>query len=214
MPTLWSAFLDEVLPDVPKCPQAMAINAIGKAAREFYEQALIYKWEHPALGIVAAQSSYAFTPPSGYVVWEIIADSCWVSGRKIYPRAPLDLNQMYVDWLTATGATPVYFTQVTERAVRLVPIPTVDTPASLKFWVWLKPSFAATGMETEHYEEYHEGIAHRAKSLLMEVPEKPYSNPRLAVYHQGKFEDKVNEAFNRVNRGMGDDVNLSVSFER
>lgn len=213
--TNWSSFLDYVLPDVPSCPAAIATDAIKRAAIRFYRKSKVYTWMHPAIPVVAGTHTYNFSPPSWYVVDEIIKDAFWYDGnrRAVQPRAPLALSDMYLDWQTIVG-TPRWYTQESERAVRLVPIPAANVAAGIKFWTWLKPAIAAAGIETEHYEEYRETIAHGAKAMLMEIPTKPYSSPELAGYHWAMFNNGINEAAQRANRGRVDDGEFTMVVAR
>lgn len=199
--TAWDAFLPHVLVDVPQCPNPVAEHAIKMAAIEFCARSRIHQYEHPTVNVLADTHTYAFVPPTETVVVEIL--QAWFDELRIWPKQPDALVHMYRDWKTAEAQKPNYVTQMDERNFRLVPIPTVALAGGVTMDVALKPTLAATGLETRLYEEYVETIAHGAKWRLMEKPKQGWSDPQLASYHKRMFEEAVTAAYNRVRSGFG-----------
>lgn len=199
--TLFDAFLPEVQVDALFCPDPTAILAIRNAAIEFCGRSRVWQYEHAAVNVVADTPSYAFVPPADAVVVEIL--QAWYDNLRIWPKQPDALVGMYANWKTAESQRPNYVTQLDERNFRLVPIPTVALASGITMDVALKPTRAATGIETRIYEEYAEAIGHGAKWRLMEKPKQPWSNATLAAYHKQMFDDAIGAAYNRVRSGFG-----------
>lgn len=198
--TTWDEFLDEVLPSVPGCSQAMAIYAIRNAAIDFCHRSLAWIYNPEAIDVVADQMAYPFVPPTDAVVVKVL--QAWHDGDELVPATPDDLNGLYRNWRTVTG-TPLYSTQDDERNLLLVPTPDAGLVDGLTMRVALKPTISASGIEFRIYEEYRTAIAAGALSKLMMMPKKPYSDPELAAFHLNVFEEKIVDVRNKVLRGYG-----------
>lgn len=178
--TLWAAFYDYCLPDLPGCLTSAVDIALRQASIEFCEKSLAWKYSHPDIAVVAATASYDFVPPTDAVVHAITYAA--FSGTEIECKAG-EQGIMIADWRNATG-TPEY---VLGGATALTLVPTPDVTGTLSMEVALKPSPSATGVDDSIFNEYREAIVHGALSRLMMSPKKPYSSPALAQYHQSQF---------------------------
>lgn len=198
MATNFTQWYDDVLPSVPGCSQAMALDAIRKAAIEFCERSWGWTYNPAAIDVVNGQISYAFTPPAGAVVSKVL--HVWYDDKPIHPRSPDQLDGMFPNWRTSSG-TPEYYTQEDERNLLLVAVPNADLTGGLKMRVSLKPTYNAADIETRLYEEYREAIASGALSRLMMMPKKPYTDLALAAVHQATFDDKIATVRLKVQKG-------------
>lgn len=192
---------DDVLPDLPGCPPLIALNAIRNAAIEFCEITRIYRVDLTPIIILANTPTYAYAGmPSGTVVHEPLHSVFGTS--RILPKAPDDLQEQFGDdWRTKTG-TPLFIVGEDERTVRVVPYPTADLSDTLKLWVAIKPSDAATTIEQRLFEEYRTVIADGAKALLMASPKKTYTDKEMAAFYAGKFNVSCSSIQRRAGRGF------------
>jgi len=198
MATAFTQWYDDVLPWVPGCAQAMALDAIRKAAIEFCELSWAWIYNPAAQDVVATQIEYPFAPPSNAVVVKVLYAEH--DGEPIYPRSPDQLDKMYKSWRTFPG-TPEYHTQEDERNLLLVPVPVASITGGLKMRVCLKPKFDAADIESRMYEEYREAIASGALYRLMLSPKKPYTDAALAAVHKEMFDDKASSVRHKVQKG-------------
>jgi hypothetical protein len=196
--TNFSQWYDDVLPYVPGCPQAMALNAIRKAAIEFCEKSWAWIYNPAAQDVVASQIEYPFSTPSNAVVNKVLR--AWYDNKPIHPLSPDQLDEMFANWRTTSG-TPEYHTQEDERNLLLVQVPAASLTGGLKMRLSLKPKFDAADIESRMYEEYREAIASGALYRLMSSPKKPYSDPNTAIFHKSAFDDKAADVRHKVQKG-------------
>lgn len=184
-------FLNEVMPELPSCPKAMVVNAIRNAVIEFCARSRVWQVDLAAIAAVANQAAYAFSPPAASVVAEVI--SAWYDALPIYPNTQSDLADLYDNWTTEAG-DPKYFVQNDTASLILVPMPDASLASAITVKVALKPTRAATAVESWLSEKYLEEMAHGAKGRLLAIPKKPWSDAALSAYHTGLFEQGIASA--------------------
>ena len=59
--TAFTAWLPEVLPNVPTCPDVLAVNAIRNACIEFCSETNWWQGDYGTTAITAADLPYSFT---------------------------------------------------------------------------------------------------------------------------------------------------------
>ena len=190
---LWSDFYNETVPDLPGCPLVMLSHAIRNAAILFCEQSRAWRYAHPDIAVMADQDEYPYDPPAETSVHEV----CYaefndqeISWQTNEPR------ENVWNWRHQTG-TPMYILGG-PTTFSLIPKPNLE--GTLKLVVVLKPSYNATGIDDDIFNEYHEAIAHGAKARLMLSPRKPYTNAELSAYHMQQFTILAGAASVRVAR--------------
>lgn len=214
MATNFTDWYEDVLPHAPGCVPAIALDAIRKAAIQFCKETRIYQYDHPAVDVVATQATYAFVPPAGTVVTEIL--DAWYDDVPLDPKGRDDLGNINSNWREWDGPRPIYITQDDERNARLAPIPSVSLTGGLKMLVALKPTIAATEIEDRIYEEYREEIADGALARLYISPKKPFTDLALAAAKAQMFRTHCNLAYNKAMRGhtRGVDITFTLSGRR
>jgi hypothetical protein len=188
MVNTWADFYNEVLPDLPGCTTALADNAIKNAAIEFLERSMAWRVETAPITLTAAVPTYTLNNPAGSIVVEII--DALVSGLQITPKSPDQLNVLYQNWRNETGDAAYYY-RPTPSTIRVAPTPSVTTVGALVLSMALKPSRAATGIDSELFEQYMEVIAAGAKYRLMIMQKKPWSDPSRAGVQQVVFNNGI-----------------------
>lgn len=200
--TAFTAWYDEVLPEINGAPpQALVLNAIRNAAIEFCEKSLIWNHEHDPVTIAANVNLYDYAKPASTVVVRPL--QAWIS--KLTPvvyKTPGQLADLFGDWREAAGG-PSFITQVRPAQFYLVPKPTLTIINGLTLRIAVKPSRAATDIETFIYEDWLDGITAGAKARLFAMNKKPWANAQLAADNLDRFTAKVREAQDRALRGYG-----------
>ncbi|HWQ39177.1 MAG TPA: hypothetical protein VNM24_11325 [Burkholderiales bacterium] len=194
----WTAWYDEVLPDVPGCPQAVAKNAIRNAAIDFCERSLIWRADMEPISAVANQAEYDFEPEAGAAVVKVVR--LWYDKKEIYPQTPEQLAERYAHWPSQAG-TPLYYTQERPDAVILVPYPNADLAGALTGKLALKPTRASTAGPAFLFEEWLEAIACGAKARLFAMKKKPWTDGELAGHHQAMFDHAIAKTMRRASQG-------------
>lgn len=212
-----TALLDYVMPDVPKCPEGIAMNKIRLAAREFFARSAL--WRHdPFLGInvVQGQRVYPLVPTTPAHETDIVGImQAWYRGTKIYKRSYHELVSTYANAPTATGQ-PIYYWFDVDSQITIFPTPSLSVAGALSVLGIQAPKIGSIYFPDQYFDDWAETVASGAKSRLMEVPKKPYYDPQLAVFHQGKFDSGVADARSIVMSGgaYSAEDEITTVFER
>lgn len=198
----YSAWFDEVLPEVPGCLQAVALNAIRNAAIELCQKTGVYQLDHTAINAVINTPTYAFAPATGTVVVKVL--QAFYNNIEITPKTPDELKAIYStsDWRTRTG-TPLYYTQEDEQNIRLVPMPDASLTGAIKLRVSLKPTRASTTIIDRIFEEYLEAIKNGALYRLKISKNKPYTDEAGAAQCFSFFNTEIDTTKHKVAIGFG-----------
>lgn len=189
---LWNDFFDYVLPELPGCPQDVAALAIRNTTIDFFGSTGVYVVSHEAIDVVAGVGTYRFAPPAGWDVAQV--KNAWHKGQKIHPSGSDDLEKLHGEWTKVTG-NPKRFMHEDQSSVRVVPLPVEGVVGGLTMRVALRPTRSSAGFSTDWvFDTYVETIAAGAKSALMIMPAKPWSNPQLAAFYAAKYKQGVGSA--------------------
>lgn len=200
----YTDFLDEVMPHVPGCSVTVATNAIRNACVEFCEKTNILQVDHDLVTTLANVPDYDLEPPTNYLVARIMR--AWFKNDTLTPAAPDEVASIRVFNTNAEGAdgtaTPKFIFQKDERTFSVYPVPKETSRNAITMRIALKPTRSSTTIDDKIFEEYLEVIANGAKARLMLMPSKPYTNPDLAGVNNALFQQGINAAKQRANRGF------------
>lgn len=198
----WSSFLPDILIEVPGASDPLVESHVREAAIEFCAKSKAYVHRVEEMDIDAALSTYEWDIPSKTMVVEPI--EVWLNKTKILPRSPSELSRMYSDWTTETG-TPLYYlndySDARDRQLVLVPQPAAAYPGGVTARLALKPSRAASAVDELIFEEFGQLIAIGAKSRLMVMPDRPWSNANSGMFYRQQFELGIAQAAMRAEKG-------------
>lgn len=198
MAKTWEKWFDDVLPDVPGCPQAVAKNAIKHAAIEFCDRSFVFHVDHAAIDAVAAQREYTWSPGANLKV--VRPELVWYEKKQLTPVTRDELNDIYEYWPDESG-TPVYFVQEKLEKLILVPKPEASSTGAIIAKVSIKPARSATDIDDAIHEKYLEDITHGAKWRLFAMKKKPWSDPTLATAHKAMFDEAIGRAKVAAHKG-------------
>lgn len=198
MAKTWAKFYDEVIPEMPGCPLALAADAIRRSAIDFCNDSRCYRLDHPALSAVANQPAYAWAPGTNLVV--VRAETVWYDSKKLDVKGSKELDTVYARWPTESG-TPLYFLQEDPTQLILVPYPSAALAGAIVAKVSVKPSQAATDIVDWIWEEYRVQIGAGAKAALMTMGDKPWTNLTMGAKYLDDYELGKALAMMRAERG-------------
>lgn len=191
MAKTWAKWFDEVLPDVPGCPQNVAQNAIKNAAIEFCDRSFVYIIDHPAISAAEDTGEYSWSPGSGLKV--VRPEHVWYDGKLLIPKTRDEVAAANPYWPTWEG-TPLYFLQEKLEKLIVVPRPTAALADAIVAKVAVRPSRDAASIDDAIWEKYLEEIASGAKARLFAMKHKPWSDGQLATFHKQAFDDAISRA--------------------
>lgn len=195
----FTEFYDEVMPSIPGATPALVLNAIRNAAINFCEQTKVWVIDNDPILSIANEPHYDLDSSSTYE--PVILMCAWYDERKLIPKTPGDLDVMYTNWPSRSGA-PEYITQEKPSEIILVPYPS-SSGSSITAKIAVKPKSTSTGIEKWIGEKYLEGIAHGALAKMMAMPSKPWSDGATSLYHKDLFDNAVAAARLDAGKGFG-----------
>jgi len=198
--TNWDKFLPILTPFLPRAPEVSMRSALAASAAEFL--ALTHLWRE-TLDTQFTVKGAAEYELSGSAIIESVL---WVSvgGSQLTATD----SRFAPPGLLAMEGKPTHYWMVNDTSVRLFPIP--DTEYGVSISVALKPSRAATGVDDWVYESWADAIVSGAVHRLAQIPEKDWTDQKLAAEHRGRFERAVANAMARDLR----QINLSARNAR
>lgn len=183
--TKYTDCFNEVLPELPGVPTALAENAIRNAVIDFCQKSCVWRhWPDPQT-ITAGSSTYDLDPPAGADVVQVI--DMTVDGDPCTPASEDDLKAADPTWRTTTGTVKNYMQQDT-TAVVLVKVPDSTYTNGLEMTLALAPRRNSASFPAWLWTKYYEGIAAGAKAKLLRMPKKPWTDQQTALYYQEIFD--------------------------
>lgn len=217
-----SAFSDlaaEVLDTCQQAPEPLVERHIRNAVIAFCSRSLLLRKTLDPISIIAAQSLYQLNPPSGREIVhvhtaQIGEDKPLIEKAEDYFdlvwRDPVVMrsdefatdelgNALSVgnDWRQHTQNRPqFYFIDRSENTyrMRLVGIPNASLTDTMIVNVVLKPTRTATEVDDWLLGDNFQCLLHGAKGRMLELPNRPWTDLKLAGYHNNLFEEKTEEA--------------------
>jgi hypothetical protein len=183
---VWSDFYMDTLHSLPECPIPILERALRNATINLCSQSQRLKYEMPAFLTVSGTNEYPLSPGIGYETITILDGS--INGFPIDPFRRDELVRI-INWQSEQGRPSRYLMNEDTETVRLWKIP--DAAYTVLLTLAIKPNNDATGIEEWFGERFKDGIISGALSMLMAIPNKPWTNAQLAIFHDGKFKSEV-----------------------
>lgn len=193
MPVALSEFAKYVRPDVPECPDILINDAILRAGIEFCKRTKIVK-EEITITTVANQAKYELAVTDGMEPEEIL-EVKRPDADNLVPANFHDFKQWHLD--RDTGQPNWYYLDDIELVLGMIPDGEEDLVVSVK----LRPTDTATALPDELARRYKEKIAHGAKSILMMMAKKPWTDLQMAAFNEAKFQEAIDKAITRYSKG-------------
>lgn len=191
----WNDFYDYLLPHVPGCPLAMADLQLRMAAQRFCDKTLAWQEDLDAETTIADTIEYDIGITSQQELVQIVSATL--------DDKPIDVvtkNDLPANWRTSGMTRQGVFT-LDKKVFFVVPAPAADLDVVLT--VALKPSNTAIGVSDELFAAYADEIASGARSALMLIAKKPYSDAAMGAYWQAYFDGKCGNVAMEVARSHG-----------
>lgn len=200
MATAITAWHKLISPFLPGCPNPVMTEYLRETLRDFCEETKL--WDNnvlTAISLVANQPTYALTHASGEIVH---IDHAEMDEVPMQPTSIEILNRHFVNWRHSTTKKPqYYFMPSAGESIQLVYTPSENLADALVVWVSLKPLEAATTVEDFLWSDYRYAIRDGALGQLLQIPNKPWSNPDIGFLREQKYEAARATAKNSKLRG-------------
>lgn len=195
----------DVAPDVPRCPHPMIVDAIRNATIEFCANTGVWIYRHTPMNIISSISEYRLTVPSDAQVSRV--GSAKISGNPIDIVTEDWLDDNIPDW-ESLRRDPRWVYLSSNNTVTLVGKPIVTKTMALKIRLSLKPNREAKNIPLSVYDHYFEQIGRGAKSKLMLMPGREWSDPVAGRINFDLFDKSRKKARNDVESGRGSSATM------
>jgi hypothetical protein len=194
MANFYSTLLDDILPSLPSCENAMALFALKRAAQEFMKKTQCdQRVIAPSIAVTAGNAAYAVPVPANTEL--VTVTKLALDGTELRPVPR--------DWLTeemeTLAGTPSHFVVGLDGTVTLWKKPTAGGTLTGKIAVAPLPT--ATDILDPIANAFSEDIAAGALSRLMLMPNKPWTQVELSVAHRSRFDNAIDRAKYEVAKG-------------
>lgn len=197
-----SDLLPYILPEVPGAPDALVKQAIMRAANDFCTETGVWSEIQDPTPVVDNVNEYDLDAPSGAQV--ITIKSIWMVNRELVPVTMERLQELIPNWQESKGSDPAYYNCAQDYStVRIYPIPLGANGAKMTIRAIYAPNQFGTTLPAFLVDKYLDEIMAGAKSRLMIMPNKSWSQPQLAmvnatVFNEGVVKAKVFQAHDKV----------------
>lgn len=182
-------FLSRLLPQVPACPEPLALEHLKDACIEFCEKSLAIRQDLDFFYSVANLGQYDLDPPSNQhmiaTVLSVRYDGKELSG--IFVEDAQELPE-------AAGNPAGFFTSRTNNEFVLHLHPTPEAREQVLVNVALRPIRSATEVDDDLYNLYADAIIDGAIARLAKIPNQPFTDLAYAAAMQNSFREKAARA--------------------
>ncbi len=176
------AFLPNILPYAPGCPEPTALANVIKSAQVFCERVRL--WRGNTTLSVTPDSPNLVTVPAGAELFEI--ESARFDGRDLKPMSLTDLDEYHPGWRTMANGAARWITQTEPGYVQLVPAST----GTLSLSTFLRPTDNAQQLP-DLFTQYTRTIADGALAEILMLPAQVYSDPSRAQFFAQRFDNRI-----------------------
>jgi hypothetical protein len=197
-----SDLLPYLLPEVPGAPEALAKQAIMRAANDFCWETGVWNEIQDPISVVDGVNEYDLDAPSGAQI--VTIKSIWMVNRELVPVTMERLQEVIPNWQEAQGSDPAYYNCATDYStVRIYPIPMGANSAKMTIRAIYTPNQFGSTLPQFLVDKFLDEILAGAKSRLMIMPGKSWTNPQLAMgnaiaFAEGVVRAKVFQAHDKV----------------
>lgn len=195
----YEAFLPEILPMVPGCPDSLIESSVRSAAIEFCQRSEAYQIDLDPVTTVDRIYEYDLDSPRGTSVQKIL----WAThqGRDLEPVTTTLLEQRLPRWREkGQEGVPKFFVQQSSKTFHLAPVPATKVVNGTIVRAVLKPTFESTACDDDVMTDYRDTIINGALFRLLRMPNKEWSDLTSAAVYGQLFNQGVEEAERRARK--------------
>lgn len=199
MPTsIWSAWNDDVLTDIPGATQGFVQHHIKLAAIEFCKMSWVWLFDQAVIPVVAGTASYPWSGmPANTAVARVL--QVWIDKKQIFPKTRNELSDRYGDYMQAEGPSAYFIADLPSKII-LVPKPSSAITNGITAKLAIAPNRAAAGIETELFERYFDAVSQGTKARIFGIKRKPWTDMDKSLEQRALFEAAIAEAKTTVIR--------------
>lgn len=204
----YKSMLQEASVHLIGCPDYAIENAYKNVIRELCERGRVWRGDLSDINIVSGTYTYAPVSPLTHAeVVAVVSASTLIAGvKKPLPFRQLDaVRSAWPTWPETATGEPVVFTRMDNATMSVAPVP-ATTAGVIKSFGALRPTNASTVWDLDLYYEFKDTLLHGVLHKLFLLPQRPWTDLKMAEYHGKQWTFKLNEARIRAERGFNTDT--------
>ncbi len=190
-------FLPEVYLDAPGVPEAVALNALRNALRDFCRESGIWQADLDPITLKADEPVYDLDAPFGAEVVRVA--SATYRGLPVAMLTEADMDHHVTGWREQTGSG-LQAVLVSTKTMRAFPVPEADDANTVTLRAVLQPKRDAERCD-DALGRWNEAIAAGALAKLKAIPNQPWSDREAVAFYQKTFRSGQLRARGAVIRG-------------
>jgi hypothetical protein len=188
------------MPQLPGCPEPLAIEAVEDAVIRFCEDSLIWRVNITPSDAVIGFDEYTIDSGTGTRV--ILPTYVLYDGRTLYVKTEAELDAEDSAWRTADPGVPTAYVVPRPDLLRLNRVPEATITAGIKIGCAIKPLQGQTSFDDNQiYQDWKTAIESGALSVRMADSEKKWSSEKKAASNGKEFNFQIQRARARSEKG-------------
>jgi hypothetical protein len=205
---------DRVQSTVRLAPDSLLSQESLRIAREFCQFTRAWQFEADPITIAASTSDYLIQTPDNQA--EAIAiEAMTVDKAPSYFRDRDWLDRFIMDWRKRPSDDFRFFTQLTTTSFTFPCVPTrKGTQNGVYYRVSLKPSLAATHLDTDFFNNFGDTLTMGVRAALFAMDGQPWANLKSALYNEKMYLHERALARIRVSKSFGNTQQQMVGMAK
>lgn len=204
------AFMPLITPEVIGCPDPLIRQTLIRSAVEFCQRTFAWTEFQDPYHLVSGQRDYELDYPSASQVYAL--RDVFINGRRIEAQPLQRIAELLPQWELRGSNEPIFYNAVVgKKEISLYPTPVfTGTAPAMTIRASYEPTPTANSLPDFLGGQYLTAVTAGAKARLMTIPGQAWSNPALAQYYSGVFEEGVLNAKSDILR---DGVHSSIRVQ-
>lgn len=197
-------FLKLVMPELPECPVPLVMSVANDVLEDFCKKTSCWTEVVDPIFTLSGVHTYTIDPPAAAKVIDL--QSVSANGQPVHPMRIKDIALSTPGWDQAVSAAPRYFEFTGVGDIRLWPTPSQDDVA-ITVVARLAPAPSLQELPLAVMTTYGKAISRGARSALMLMQKKPWTDQAMGAYYGSRFEQDIADASSRsMSAGSTGDV--------
>lgn len=193
---------------LPGCPSLVIENTTRKIVTDLCQRGRVWEDDTNAISVLAGGYAYTIAPTVVYAevieptrLWSVRADG---TSFDIHRLTRARMAALHPSWpLDDSGEPQHYQPGATPADVKLAPVP--DVAITVQVRAKLRPTSTATEWPEYLYREHHRAVFHGVLHELMSMPNRTWTDAKMAVYHGKQWTYLLSQATIRASQEYGSD---------
>ena len=205
------SYTTDIAPHVDGCPTAVIAQYVRKVVIDLCERAKIWRVTLTPVTLTATVGNYALLSSVAETEVSSLLDGAQISrlslpgvAQPIGVKTEEYVYKKFPDWPnSASAGSPGIVFRSSAAMFSTAPVPdSLDTYA-VTLRAAIRPTTTAVNVEDSIMSEFKRAWFHGTVHELMMLPNRVWSNDKLALYHGKQWEFFLNNARAKVNKGFG-----------